>query len=1242
MAGAWRTISVALRADASGYTPVLRTAAGETERFGTKTDQATKKASGAWKALSLAAKGGGIAIGLALIQAGRSAIQFEARMRNVASLGGISEKQLKSLSGQVLELSKRFPQSANDLAEGLYDIASSSFKGQEGIDVLTASAKAASAGLTTTANSAKAITAVLNAYGLEAESATDVSDTLFQTVNVGVINFEQLSGVIGDVVGTAAAATVGIDEIGAALATMTLSGISADEAGTSLNRLLQAIIDPSDSLAQAINQVGYESGAAALKQDDLNVVMDKLLTLSKGNIETLLQWFPEIRAARGALALAAADGSNYADAVKALDDAHKGEGATERAFAEQMKSTSAQLKLVVNDVNAAGIALGTQFLPYITAAIEGLRDLGNHALPFLRDRMDDLQAAAHDLGIVIGEIVDYARPSVELLLQLGGAAVLGAITGLFKGLRGVASILSEHPALVRAITTAMIALAAIKTWNVLLVGVDMFRNHLSNLAEFMERDSLGRGLAATGGRVKLFTSGLHDVVTTGANMTAGLGKMRASLSGLGAALATPQAALAGLAIAFAVFQAQNDALDRQAGRTVQGIVGSSEDAVTRISKLRAEAARLTKEQGENVLDLGPVHIGLTEGDAKDAARAHKELGKVNDALHDQFALLAQQQHVEYDPGAKNAKAIERQLIATDKLTKAEHKKALARRANEVVETKVVTSAKAFLSLTEEEQTSIAETAGEISAFSEEMGLLGPTVQIQAGVSAEAFKGLAKDAQKFIEDVSSSFADYGNIVSGLSGDTDVTGEEIRKFYTRTSTNTRHFMDDIRAGVERGLDPQFIAELLQAGPEQAGPLLQTIVDDNSNNLITMVNDSEEALRDLNASAVEMARLTNQAVTSQSSDMAANLDKAMKISQFIMASGGKASAAAIAKELGIGALEVFAIAQQYGINLAAGLNPVLQGIGTNPIIVKAAHMNKGGENAPGFDVGGFIDPRTFGDTRRDSVAARLMPGEVVVRRSSVNRFGIQNLLDLNKGKVPVGWSVPGYASGGFVSPGDVPFPPDVSGHGTSVGYAGGRTMDFEYQKVIEWVKKNALGIGAPVGAIQNLAKQMLDARGWGGQWAPFAALVAGESGWRVDATNPSSGAYGIPQALPPGKMASAGADWKTSARTQLAWMMDYIGGRYVNPAGAYSAWSSRSPHWYSQGGRVPVHSYDRGGYLPEGLSLAYNGTGRPEPVNVAAPNVQVHFYVDGHEFRGMARAEVHAGDNRRAVVVRKGVRV
>lgn len=100
---------------------------------------------------------------------------------------------------------------------------------------------------------------------------------------------------------------------------------------------------------------------------------------------------------------------------------------------------------------------------------------------------------------------------------------------------------------------------------------------------------------------------------------------------------------------------------------------------------------------------------------------------------------------------------------------------------------------------------------------------------------------------------------------------------------------------------------------------------------------------------------------------------------------------------------------------------------------------------------------------------------------------------------------------------------------------------------------------------GSVQAIAKDVLAANGQADQWGCFEAIIGQESGWDPYATNPSSGAYGIPQALPGEKMASAGADWQTNPATQIKWALGYMNGRYGSPCGAYDFKFTQGHGWY-----------------------------------------------------------------------------
>lgn len=96
------------------------------------------------------------------------------------------------------------------------------------------------------------------------------------------------------------------------------------------------------------------------------------------------------------------------------------------------------------------------------------------------------------------------------------------------------------------------------------------------------------------------------------------------------------------------------------------------------------------------------------------------------------------------------------------------------------------------------------------------------------------------------------------------------------------------------------------------------------------------------------------------------------------------------------------------------------------------------------------------------------------------------------------------------------------------------------------------------------QDIARAQLAEHGWGqDQFGCLAQLWGHESGWRVQAGNPVTGAYGIPQALPGSKMGSVGPNWRTDAATQIRWGLGYVAGRYGTPCAAWGVFQAKG--WY-----------------------------------------------------------------------------
>lgn len=356
------------------------------------------------------------AIGVAALGAVsvKAAADFDNSMRRVNSIAQLPEKQLAKLGDRVRALSGRTAQAPETLAAGLYDLVSSGFDASESMRVLRSSAKGATAGMTDTATSTKAVAAVLNAYRLPASKAKKVTDQLFNTVNYGVISFEELATNIGDTLPFASQLGVGLDQLGASIATMTKQGLSSSETMTRIRNVLQTLIKPGEDLQAALAELNV-SGEELVKKEGLQGALEALVGTTDGTKEAVAGLFPNIRALGGVLALT---GKNSREAEADLRKMQDSAGATSEALEEIKKSPGFQWE-----------KLKTQFR---NIAI----DIGNFLLPALQDVMKILTDPKLTLDEKIAKLGNRVGKAIE---EWGPrAAEAGAKVGLAI-IKGVAS-----------------------------------------------------------------------------------------------------------------------------------------------------------------------------------------------------------------------------------------------------------------------------------------------------------------------------------------------------------------------------------------------------------------------------------------------------------------------------------------------------------------------------------------------------------------------------------------------------------------------------------------------------------------------------------------------------------------------------------------------------------------------------------------------------------------------------------
>lgn len=299
--------------------------------------------------------GAAVVAGMALSV--KAANDFQKEFSNVRTLLDETTVNTKAMKQELLGLDARLG-SSKELAKGLYQTLSAGVDAADAVRFVGEAAKFAKAGLTDTYTSVDALTTILNAYRMNADQATKVSDVLFQTIKLGKTTGQQLASSLGDVIPSASQLGVSIEELGASMVTMTKQGINTANATTQLNAIFTAFLKPSTEMSEALEEVGYASGSALIEAEGLTGALEFLQNATQGNKDKLAALLPNVRAFKGALALTGSQADVYTEALKEMGEAS---GSTDEAFQKQELT----FETLGNSLNKIAIRIGDALLPTI-------------------------------------------------------------------------------------------------------------------------------------------------------------------------------------------------------------------------------------------------------------------------------------------------------------------------------------------------------------------------------------------------------------------------------------------------------------------------------------------------------------------------------------------------------------------------------------------------------------------------------------------------------------------------------------------------------------------------------------------------------------------------------------------------------------------------------------------------------------------------------------------------------------
>lgn len=388
----------------------------------------------------------GILVAGSAVQILRVFGQFEENMAQVATLVDTTIVNVGMLGDGLREIAIKTGDGLDSLTKGLFDAISAGVAIEDSLEFLDAAARLGAGGGTTTAVAIDGLTTILNAYGLGADKAKEVTDSLFKAMEGGKTTIEELASSVGIVAKTANVLGLEIDELTGAMSALTKGGLSTGLATSNLNSLLVSILAPTDAAREAARKYGIDLSTTALRAKGLVGFLAEVSEKIGDNDVAYQQIFPNQRAFRAAVILGSEGAKLLGDQMALMADKA---GATDRAFAKVSDTLFAKLRVVRNLLYSFFIEIGQAAKPFLDEVI-GDESKGTGLQGFLRSLADSpnrIRAVITAIAGILTRVVDVVR-EVFKNADVGTIIVNSFAAGLEAVVR---TYLSAVPLLLRTV-----------------------------------------------------------------------------------------------------------------------------------------------------------------------------------------------------------------------------------------------------------------------------------------------------------------------------------------------------------------------------------------------------------------------------------------------------------------------------------------------------------------------------------------------------------------------------------------------------------------------------------------------------------------------------------------------------------------------------------------------------------------------------------------------------------------------
>lgn len=373
------------------------------------------------------------AVGAVMVDSTAKAVKFQERMANVMTLlPGAGQEIEDELTSVIRDLQTELGITSEKSLPAMYQAISAGVPQNNVGEFLETAAKAAVGGSIDLELAVDGLTSVVNAYGSDVIDVATASDVLFTTVRLGKTDMQELSSSLSQVTPLAAAAGVGIDQVGAAIATLTAGGTQTSVATTQLRQMFSELGKDTTVVAQAFKTVSGQSFPEFIKSG--KTVEDALSLLNDYADEagtTINNLFGSVEAGSAALVLTGSGADMFSSSLEQMAESA---GATEDAFQTMDNTVSRRMEKIGVKIDSFMERIGEKILPVveetILPAIESVMDF----LDLLFDKIDDGTAQSvisfHPLFGVFETLKQWWEENGETVIA-GCAVVWDAVVALW-------------------------------------------------------------------------------------------------------------------------------------------------------------------------------------------------------------------------------------------------------------------------------------------------------------------------------------------------------------------------------------------------------------------------------------------------------------------------------------------------------------------------------------------------------------------------------------------------------------------------------------------------------------------------------------------------------------------------------------------------------------------------------------------------------------------------------------------